>query len=173
MRLRHLTTLLTLSLLPVLPLAPPATAAPLPATTAPTAAPATAPAALAPAVTAPLSYAAQLHALTNAERTKRGLRPLAGSTCAGGFANRQAVRLAAAGVLRHQALSPILTACHATVAGENLAYGNVTPARMMAMWMASPGHRANILSPKYNRLGVSAVRGAGGRVYAVQVFLKV
>ena len=34
-----------------------------------------------------------------------------------------------------------------SAAGENIAYGQRTPAEVMNGWMNSPGHRANILNP--------------------------
>jgi uncharacterized protein YkwD len=41
-----------------------------------------------------------------------------------------------------------------TNAGENIAKGQPTPQEVMKSWMNSPGHRANILSPKFLKLGV-------------------
>ncbi len=38
--------------------------------------------------------------------------------------------------------------------GENVADGKFTPAELVAAWMASPAHRANILNPDYNESGV-------------------
>jgi uncharacterized protein YkwD len=123
--------------------------------------------------TAALTYNQQVHQLTNAERTRRGLRPLAASSCANSYAVRWAHTLASTGALKHQALVPIMNSCRASTAGENVAYGNVTPAQLVAMWMRSPGHRANILNPRFNQIGIGAVRVAGGRVYGVQVFVRV
>ena len=42
------------------------------------------------------------------------------------------------------------------VSGENLAIGNaaVSPASVVALWMGSEGHRANILNPDYTKLAV-------------------
>lgn len=58
--------------------------------------------------------------------------------------------------------------------GENLALGNFTDSNdVVAAWMASPGHRANILRSKYQEIGVSAKEGIykGERVWiAVQHF---
>jgi len=44
-----------------------------------------------------------------------------------------------------------------TVAGENLARGFVTPTGITKAWMASPTHRANILSPNYTEVGFASV----------------
>jgi uncharacterized protein YkwD len=134
-------------------------------------APRSAPAPTAPTVAPVVSYSDRVLALTNAERTARGLRPLAFSTCADGYANTWAATLARVGSLSHQALSPILTACKARGVGENVAYGNVTPEQLVKMWMDSPGHRANILNPAFTHLGVGDVKTSTGRVYGVQVFL--
>lgn len=35
-------------------------------------------------------------------------------------------------------------------AGENIAYGQTSPAQVMNSWMNSEGHRANILSSSFN-----------------------
>lgn len=38
--------------------------------------------------------------------------------------------------------------------GENIAAGYVTPQEVVAAWMTSQGHRANILNPNYKEMGV-------------------
>lgn len=121
--------------------------------------------------TATPTYADRVLALTNAERSSRGLRALAFSSCADGFAGSWAAQLAAVGTLSHQPLSPILSACSARGVGENVAYGNVSPEQLVQMWMDSAGHRANILNAAFTHLGVGDVSTSTGRVYAVQVFL--
>ena len=121
--------------------------------------------------TVTVSYADRVLALTNQERTSRGLRPLAFSSCADGYADAWAKSLSVAGTLSHQPLSPILAACKARGVGENVAYGNVTPEQLVQMWMNSTGHRANILKAGFTHLGVGDVTTSSGRVYAVQVFL--
>lgn len=43
--------------------------------------------------------------------------------------------------------------------GENIAYGTgwmATPRAIVAAWMASPGHRANILDPDFRDTGIGA-----------------
>ncbi|PJM96837.1 CAP domain-containing protein [Streptomyces sp. CB01373] len=38
--------------------------------------------------------------------------------------------------------------------GENVAYGYATPEQVMAGWMGSPGHKANILNCSFKEIGV-------------------
>ena len=42
-------------------------------------------------------------------------------------------------------------------AGENIAIGQSTPARVVADWMDSPDHRENIMDPGFNRIGVAVL----------------
>ena len=54
-------------------------------------------------------------------------------------------------------------------AGENLAWGapSLSARRTARLWMRSPGHRANILSPDYTRVGIGvADAGMHGKVFA-------
>jgi uncharacterized protein YkwD len=47
--------------------------------------------------------------------------------------------------------------------GENLAWGEEeksTPAEMVRLWMASAGHRANLLKPNYREIGIGLAYGA-------------
>jgi uncharacterized protein YkwD len=53
--------------------------------------------------------------------------------------------------------------------GENLAWGSggrSTPREIVAAWMASPGHRANILQRRFREIGIGVVfqapRNTGG-----------
>ncbi len=55
-------------------------------------------------------------------------------------------------------------------AGENLA-GNKSASAAMAAWMQSPGHRANILEPKFTHIGVGVANGSPYNIY-VQEFLQ-
>ena len=45
-------------------------------------------------------------------------------------------------------------------AGENLAMNFQTSEGMVNAWMNSPLHRANILNPDYNEMGLGIVKGA-------------
>jgi uncharacterized protein YkwD len=60
--------------------------------------------------------------------------------------------------------------------GENIAWGTLslaTPRAIVASWMASPGHRANILDPHYRETGIgvsphpisSRAHGQAGAIY--------
>lgn len=60
--------------------------------------------------------------------------------------------------------------------GENIAWGTLslaTPRAIVATWMASPGHRANILDPHYRETGIgvsphplaSRAHGQAGAIY--------
>ncbi len=46
-----------------------------------------------------------------------------------------------------------------SIAGENLAMGFSTSEGVVNAWMNSPGHRANILNPEYEDIGVGVVKG--------------
>jgi uncharacterized protein YkwD len=51
------------------------------------------------------------------------------------------------------------------VAGEDLAAG-MGPGQTVQAWMASPGHRMNLLSPDYRMLGVAVAMGSLGGMTA-------
>lgn len=54
--------------------------------------------------------------------------------------------------------------------GENIAWGQRTPQEVMTGWMNSDGHRANILNPKFTKIGVGYYQNAAGRSYWTQLF---
>ena len=55
--------------------------------------------------------------------------------------------------------------------GENIAAGQATPESAMDSWMNSQAHRANILNPDYQYIGVSCYY-ANGMYYWVQIFFR-
>jgi uncharacterized protein YkwD len=122
---------------------------------------------------APLSTAAQYQAdvvkATNAQRTAHGLPALTVTSCLQSLASKWAAHLAATGTFTHQSLGPFLSNCHASSAGENIAKGNVTAADVVAMWMASPEHKANLMSSSFRHVAIGAAR-ADGVWYVVQDF---
>jgi uncharacterized protein YkwD len=117
------------------------------------------------------AYESRILVLVNSERATQGLHPLTLVSCADRFANSWAVSMAQSGNFVHQSLTPIMQACTARGAGENIAYGNVSADAMMTMWMNSPGHRANILTGSYTGIGIGAVETSNGRWYGVQDFV--
>ncbi len=56
------------------------------------------------------------------------------------------------------------------IIGENLAGGQRTADEVVADWMASPGHRDNILAPHWTETGVGIRTGGHFGVYWVQMF---
>lgn len=54
--------------------------------------------------------------------------------------------------------------------GENVAVGQTSPEQVVAEWMASPGHRANILNASYTHIGVGYGVNNAGRPYWAQEF---
>lgn len=112
--------------------------------------------------------------LVNAHRTKRGLPALEldGQLTA-------VAREKAADMLKHKYFShtsPSYGSPFAmmnkygiryTYAGENIARGQEPPEEVVADWMASPGHRSNILNSNFDRIGVAHRGGIW-----VQLFIK-
>ena len=147
---------------PVKPIdAPEATAAPIP--TAIPAAP----------VSSGLSMsamAAEVAAQVNAERAKYGLSSLTVSD----ELTRAACVRASEIVRQFSHTRPDGSSCF-TVSGaaygENIAKGQSSADRVMAAWMSSEGHRANILRESYGSIGVCALK-VNGVIYWVQLFGK-
>lgn len=72
--------------------------------------------------------------------------------------------------MHHQDLRPILSACGLSRVGENVAVGYPSGKATVVGWMASSGHRANILDPTFTQGVVSAAQDSSGRWYVAQVF---
>ena len=101
--------------------------------------------------------------LVNKIRTKNDLSQLAwGDTCENAADTRAAETIALYSHTRPDG-SSWSTACPVPssggTSGENLAIGNaaVSPASVVALWMSSETHRANILNPEYTNLAVGFV----------------
>jgi uncharacterized protein YkwD len=93
------------------------------------------------------------------------------AACADKYAEPWTRHLARRQVLEHQDLTPMLSCPHTSYAGENIAFGYETPRALVRAWMHSPGHRANILSRHFDRIGVAGWRATNGVTYATQDFL--
>jgi uncharacterized protein YkwD len=59
---------------------------------------------------------------------------------------------------------------YAQPAGENIAWGYETAKQVMDAWMASPGHRANILNCDAKSIGTGVVYSPDGLPYYTEVF---
>jgi uncharacterized protein YkwD len=97
----------------------------------------------------------------NVQRTRYGRAKLAANWCPDYYAEHWDAYLARTWTFYHQSMYKILTGCHAARAAENLARGYTTADRTVAAWMASPGHRANVLDGRLTRVGVAAVYARG------------
>jgi uncharacterized protein YkwD len=53
---------------------------------------------------------------------------------------------------------------------ENIGEGHKDSSVVLRAWMASPGHRANILDPEARTIGVAGYAVPGGKPCWIQVF---
>ena len=123
-----------------------------------------------------LSFARQVAELVNEERARNGLSPLTVHTGAEKAAAVRAREIQTS--FSHtrpngSSFSTALTEAGASfaVSGENIAYGQKTPAQVMEAWMNSAGHRANILNPSFRQIGVGYAESASGIGYWTQLFI--
>lgn len=125
-----------------------------------------------PELTEAQRYVSEVLRLTNVQRAAHGLPILRADSCATRYAVSGNAVITRNAALSHQDLGVVLSGCAARGAGENLAFGNVSAAGMVDLWMGSPGHRANILNTTFTHIGIAATRTADGRWYGTQVFLR-
>jgi uncharacterized protein YkwD len=119
----------------------------------------------------PLTYAAELVVETNAARADEGLPALTVSDCATSEASERADDLTGGEELEHASLAPVIEACSpATTAAENLARAAATPHDVVDAWLASPGHRNNLLDPTLDQVGIGCLLD-GAEMLCSQVFL--
>jgi uncharacterized YkwD family protein len=102
--------------------------------------------------------------LTNQERAKNGLPALKVDATLSKMAHEKSRDMSANGYFSHTSPtygSPFDMMKQYGItyryAGENIAMGQKTPEEVVNAWMNSPGHRANILNPNYNYIGVGYV----------------
>lgn len=151
---------------------PAATQAPSPSTRKPTlstpsapSAPATSAAPAAPSTPKPTAtasgVAAQIVQLVNAERSKAGCSAVTLNTTLTKAAQAHSADMAAHQNMSHTGSDGSDPGQRITSAGyewsaygENVAYGYSTPEEVMAGWMSSPGHKANILNCSFKEIGV-------------------
>lgn len=99
--------------------------------------------------------------LTNQQRQQSGLRPLTIDPWLQSSARSHAAWMTRSQNLQHTSRG----------VAENIAMGQRSPAEAVTSWMNSPGHRANMLSGAYTRIGVAAYTSTGGASYWCLQFL--
>jgi cysteine-rich secretory family protein len=111
----------------------------------------------------------------NRERASRGLAPLQWNSALASAARQHALRMAAQNTLSHQLPGEPGMAERATQAGarfsslaENVAEGP-NAQTIHREWMNSPPHRANLLDPQLDSLGIAVAEG-NGILFAVEDF---
>ena len=126
-----------------------------------------------PVTAPPAQVAATTLCLLNAERAERGLAPLTRQSRLDLAAVRHASDMVARRYFAHRSpegkhstdrirATGYLSSASSWVVGENLAWGTwerATPESIVAAWMDSPGHRANVLHRRYREIGIGIVLG--------------
>ena len=123
---------------------------------------------LLPAAPAAAAEPDTVYSLLNDARWADGQAGLVRNTALDQVAADWAAKLAASGTLSHSPDYASQIPAGWSNAGENVAQGQPDAGSMHAAWMASPGHRANILG-SYTDVGI-AFLSAGGTTWGVQVF---
>lgn len=123
------------------------------------------------------NYEERVAQLVNIEREKNGLKPLTFDPSISNVARVKSKDMADNNYFAHQ--SPTYGSAgdmlrnfgiNWSAWGENIASGQDTPEEVVNAWMNSEGHRANILSPNFNKIGVGYVTNANGTPYWTQMF---
>jgi len=141
-------------------------AAPVVPAPAPVAPPPAQPTTEPPVVPAPqTALSNEIVVLTNAERAKGGLAPLTVSACLTDQINHRTAVLVQEGRFEHDPLQPVVDACGmGSGMGENLILGYSSAAAAVQGWMDSPGHRDNLMNPRYTKIGVGCTLGPRGQL---------
>jgi uncharacterized protein YkwD len=118
---------------------------------------------------------AAVYAAMNQDRAANGLPPLVWSPKLDNLAGTWADFMAATGLFGHRNLAATIGQgdfARYRAMGENILVGpgNMSAGQIEASWMASGGHRANILSGTYNIVGIGTSRSADGRLWVVADF---
>ena len=127
---------------------------------------------------------APIRCLLNAQRAARGLRPLSSNGRLRAAAAAHSRDMVANRYFAHRSRSGTSPADRIRragwmprgggwVVGENLAWGTgsmASPAKIVDAWMASPGHKANVLRRNFRQVGIGIssgvpVGGGGGATY--------
>jgi uncharacterized protein YkwD len=113
--------------------------------------------------------------MINSSRSLSGIGPVGNDAQLDSMAQSWAQQLAAARSLSHQNLAAIISSPSMAGVGrlsENLFQGGPSSTNWFVenAWMNSPMHRANILDPNVNRVGVGVAHDGAGNTYVVADF---
>ena len=121
------------------------------------------------------AYANEVLRLVNIERTNVGVAPLVLDEALCNAANMRAIEMDCTGVFGHKrpndhSCFEVYDICNVewqSACGENIAAGQATPEEVMNSWLGSAGHKANILSPEYTKMGLGySNSGCGAGEYS-------
>ncbi|MFF7985202.1 CAP domain-containing protein [Streptomyces sp. NPDC007901] len=114
--------------------------------------------------------------LTNRERARAGLRPLAVDPQLATAAQAYSTDMATRDFYAHTSPEGTQPWDRAAAAGsrrrtigENIACGQRSAAEVVDGWMNSPGHRANILKPEFTHIGIGFAGGGRAGTYWTQL----
>jgi len=116
----------------------------------------------------------QVFELTNIERAHYGLTPLIWDAALARVARDHAIDMRDNNMRGHIGSDGSTVRERVERAGiaargwsENMAYGQQTPQAVVAAWMNSPGHRANILRAESTHLGVGFIEGNANSDFSI------
>lgn len=121
------------------------------------------------------AYANEVLRLVNIERANAGAAPLVLDEALCNAANMRAIEMDCIGVFGHKrpndhSCFEVYDICNVewqNACGENIAAGQATPEDVMKSWLSSAGHKANILSPEYTKMGLGySNSGCGAGEYS-------
>jgi uncharacterized protein YkwD len=154
------------------PAPPPTTQSPAPQPPQP----APAPPATQPPAPPPASTSSDAITLTNQERVNAGLAPLNANGALNNAAATHSADQAARNQMTHTGSNGSNAGDRIRAAGyqpgtwgENVAAGYTSSSSVVAGWMGSSGHRANILNPAFTQIGVASATAANGTRYWTMV----
>ena len=116
-----------------------------------------------------------LLAMANQERTQRGIQPLVWDGHLAAAAQQHAARMVRENGISHQFPGEPALESRASTTGarfsliaENVAIAD-SPQTLHTEWMHSEGHRANLLEPHENAVGIAVIQ-SNGQLFAVEDF---
>jgi uncharacterized protein YkwD len=117
---------------------------------------------------------AEMLARVNEARRKASIKPLRSNSRLDRAAQRHAEDMLARGYFAHESPEGDTVRQRSKEArynwrtiGENIAEGQFTVDEVMTTWLNSPGHRRNILDPRFEELGVGLALGRANGRYRV------